>query len=61
MTDRRAYFFLGAAVAVLLVRPLVPQFRWVTLAVAFIYLVFALAFATANLAARRQAIRNGHL
>lgn len=61
MTDRRAYFFLGAALAVFLIQPLVPQFRWLTMSVAFIYLVFALMFAAANLSARNAARRNGHI
>jgi uncharacterized membrane protein YqjE len=61
MTDRRAYFFLASALAVILIQPLVPQYRWVTLSVALIYLVFALLFATANLSARREARRNGHI
>jgi thiol:disulfide interchange protein len=61
MTDRRAYFFLASALAVILIQPLVPQYRWVTLSVALIYLLFALLFATANLSARREARRNGHI
>ena len=61
MTDRRAYFFLAAGLAVVLIQPLVPQFWWLTMSVAFIYLAFALLFATANLSARREARRNGHL
>ena len=61
MTDRRVYFFLVAALVVALVQPLVPQYRWLTLAVAVIYLTFALAFALASLSASRHARRNGHL
>lgn len=61
MTDRRVYFFLGAAVAVAAVQPLVPQYRWVTLSVVGIYLVFAGLFAAADLSAKREARRNGHL
>ncbi|MGH3667163.1 MAG: hypothetical protein ACRDWF_16105 [Acidimicrobiia bacterium] len=57
MNDRRAYFFLAAALAVLAVQGLVPQYRWLTLSVATLYLVFALAFATANLSARRASIK----
>jgi hypothetical protein len=60
VSDRRAYFFLAAALAVLAVQGLVPQYRLLTFSVAVLYLLFALAFATANLAARRQAIKNGH-
>lgn len=61
MTDRRTYFFLGAALAVAAVQPLVPQYRWVTLSVVVIYLVFAALFATADFSARRAAKRNGHV
>lgn len=61
MTDRRTYFFLGAAVAVALVQPLVPQYRTVTLFVVCLYLLFAVLFATADIAAKRAARRNGHL
>ena len=61
MTDRRVYFFLVAALIVFLVQPLVPQFRWLTLTVTVIYLLFALAFALASLSADRHARRNGHL
>jgi hypothetical protein len=61
MTDRRVYFFLVAALLVLLMQPLVPQYRWLTLAVAGIYLLFALAFALASLSATRQAKKNGRL
>jgi hypothetical protein len=56
MNDRRAYFFLAAALAVVAVQGLVPQYRWLTLSVAALYLVFALAFATADLSARRASI-----
>jgi thiol:disulfide interchange protein len=59
--DRRVYFFLVAAVVVFLVQPLVPQFRWLTLTVTVIYLLFALAFALASIAADNHAKRNGHL
>ena len=61
MTDRRVYFFLVAALLVLLMQPLVPQYRWLTLAVAGIYLLFALAFALASLSATRLAKKNGRL
>lgn len=61
MTDRRAYFFLLAALAVVAVTPLVPEFRWATLSVTILYLAFALLFATANLSAKHTARRNGHL
>jgi Ca2+/Na+ antiporter len=61
MTDRRVYFFLAAAFVVFVVQPLVPQFRWLTLAVIVVYLVFALAFALSSLSARNHARRNGRL
>ncbi|HWB88152.1 MAG TPA: hypothetical protein VG872_02980 [Acidimicrobiia bacterium] len=61
MIDRRTYFFLGAALAVAAVQPLVPQFRWATLTVVAVYLVFAGLFAAADISARRAARRNGHL
>ena len=60
MTDRRTYFFLGAALAVALVQPLVPQYRWITVTVIAIYLVFAALFAAADFSAKRSAKRNGH-
>ena len=60
MTDRRVYFFRVAALVVSLVQPLVPQYRWLTMAVVVVYLVFALAFALASLSASRHARRNGH-
>ncbi|MGH8949845.1 MAG: hypothetical protein ACRDX9_00320 [Acidimicrobiia bacterium] len=60
MTDRRAYFALGAGLAVLAVQPMVPQYRWAILAVAFIYLAFAVLFTIANISAKREARRNGH-
>jgi len=44
MRDRRAVFFLLAALVCVLLVPLAgEEFRWVTLAVAFTYLVLALA------------------
>jgi hypothetical protein len=61
MTDRRTYFFLAAGLAVLAIQPLVPQFRWATLAVAIVYILFAIAFAVANVSAKRTARRNGHI
>jgi hypothetical protein len=60
MTDRRTYFFLGAALLIVLVQPLIPQYRWATLSVAGLYLVFAVLFAMSNISARRAARRNGH-
>jgi uncharacterized membrane protein YqjE len=57
--DRRVYFFLVAAVVVLLVQPLVPQYRWLTLAVTVVYLLFALGFGLASISADRHARRNG--
>jgi hypothetical protein len=61
MTDRRVYFFLAAAIVVFLVQPLVPQYRWLTLTVTAVYLLFALAFALASLSTSRRAKVNGHL
>lgn len=61
MTDRRTYFFLASALAVALVQPLVPQYRWATMSVVVIYLLFALLFGAADFSARRTARRNGHL
>lgn len=61
MTDRRTYFFLGAGLIVLAIRPMIPQYRWATLSVAVIYLVLAFLFAAANITAKRTAKRNGHL
>ncbi len=61
MTDRRIYFFLGAAVAVALVQPLVPQYRLVTLSVVVLYLLFAVVFAAADISGKRTARRNGHI
>ncbi|MGQ0848133.1 MAG: hypothetical protein ACT4OP_03300 [Actinomycetota bacterium] len=61
MTDRRAYFFLGTAVAVAATYPLIPnEFRWASAAVAAIYLALAALFAAANLSANRIARKNGH-
>jgi hypothetical protein len=60
VTDRRTYFFLGAALAVALVQPLVPQYRWLTLSVIVIYLVFAGLFAAADYSTKRSAKRNGY-
>jgi hypothetical protein len=59
--DRRVYFFLVAALVVLLVQPLVPQYRWLTLTVTVVYLLFALGFGLASIAADNHAKRNGHL
>jgi len=61
MSDRRAYFFSGAGLAVLAVGPLIPQYRWATISVAVIYLAFTVLFATADISAKRAAKRNGHL
>ena len=61
MKDRRVYFFLVAALVVFLVQPLVPQFRWLILAVTLIYLLFALGFGLASISANNHAKRNGHL
>ena len=61
MTDRRAYFSLGAGLAVLAVQPMVPQYRWATLSIAFIYLAFAVLFTVASISAKRTARRKGHL
>lgn len=61
MKDRRVYFFLAAALVVFLVQPLVPQFRWLTLTVTVIYLLFALAFAVASMSADNHARKNGRL
>jgi hypothetical protein len=61
MTDRRTYFFLGAALLIALVRPLVPQYRWVTIAVLATYLALAALFGAADISARRTAKRNGHV
>lgn len=61
MKDRRVYFFLVAALLVFLVQPLVPQFRWLTLTVTGIYLLFALGFGMASISADKHARRNGHL
>lgn len=60
MTDRRTYFFLGSAIAVAAVRPLVPQYRWATMAVVAVYLILAALFGAADISARRTARRNGH-
>jgi hypothetical protein len=57
--DRRVYFFLGAALVVFLVQPLVPQYRWLTLIVTVIYLLFALGFGLASISADKHARRNG--
>ena len=44
MRDRRALFFLAAALVCVLLLPLAAdEFRWVTLGVAITYLVLALA------------------
>ena len=44
MRDRRATFFLLAALVCLLMLPLAAdEFRWVTLGVSFTYLVLSLA------------------
>jgi len=59
MTDRRTYFFLGAAVAVLGVQPLIPELRWATLSLAVTYLIFAALFAWADFAARRASANRG--
>ena len=40
--DRRAVFFLGAAVVCLLLVPVSSGFAWVSLSVAIVYLVLAL-------------------
>jgi hypothetical protein len=56
--DRRVYFFLIAALVVFLVQPLVPQYRWLTLTVTGIYLLFALAFALASISADNHAKKN---
>ncbi len=61
MTDRRSYFFLGAGLTVFAIEPLIPQYRWATLSVAALYLLFAVLFATASISAKRTARRNGHL
>lgn len=61
MTDRRTYFFLGAALLVGAVQPLVPQYRWATISMVVIYLVFAVLFAAADISAKHTAKRNGHL
>jgi hypothetical protein len=44
-----------------LVQPLVPQFRWATIAIVVIYLLFAVLFAAADISAKHAAKRNGHL
>ena len=61
MTDRRVFFFLSAALIVFLVQPLVPQYRWLTLTVTGVYLLFALAFALASASATRHARKDGRL
>ncbi|MGH8913966.1 MAG: hypothetical protein ACRDZM_05545 [Acidimicrobiia bacterium] len=61
MTDRRTYFFLGAGLIVLVIQPIIPQYRWATISVAIIYLAFAILFATASISAKRAAKKNGHL
>ena len=61
MTDRRVYFSLGAGLIVLMIQPVIPQYRWAIIAVAVVYLAFAVLFALANLSAKREAERNGHL
>lgn len=61
MTDRRTYFFLGAGLVVLIVQPIVPQYRWATVTVAILYLVFAVLFATASISAKRAAEKNGKI
>lgn len=54
MTDRRTYFFLAAGLAVLLIQPIVPEYRWLTMTVAILYFVFAALFTAANLSARQN-------
>ena len=54
MTDRRTYFFLAAGVAVLLIQPVVPKYRWLTITVAIMYFVFAALFTAAHLSARQN-------
>lgn len=61
MTDRRVYFSLGAGLTVLAIQPVIPEYRWATIAVAIVYLGFAVLFALANISAKRTAKRNGHL
>lgn len=60
MTDRRAYFFLGAALVVAATYPLIPpSLNWTALALAMTYLVFAALFAAASISSKRNAKRNG--
>ncbi len=61
MTDRRVYFFLGAALVVVAIYPITPaQYRWVAVSVAVTYVVFAVLFALSSISADRAARRNGH-
>ncbi|MET0830820.1 MAG: hypothetical protein ABWY62_00440 [Acidimicrobiia bacterium] len=60
MTDRRVYFFLGAALVVVAIYPFTPaQYRWVAASVAVIYVVFAVLFAVSSISTERAARRNG--
>jgi hypothetical protein len=60
LTDRRAWFFLAAGIAVILVQPLIPQYRWAAVSVAILYLTFAALFAFASISANRAGHHNGH-
>jgi hypothetical protein len=60
LTDRRAWFFLAAGMAVILIQPLIPQYRWAAVSVAILYLTFAGLFAFASISANRAAHRDGH-
>lgn len=61
MMDRRIYFSLGAGLLVLMTEPVIPEYRWAIFAVAIVYFAFAALFALANVSAKREAERNGHL
>lgn len=53
--DRRALFFLGAAVVCLALTPLTPsEFRWFALTLAGVYLVLAAGSALDNRSRRRH-------
>jgi hypothetical protein len=46
--------------AVILIQPLIPQYRWAAVSVAILYLTFAGLFAFASISANRAAHRDGH-
>jgi hypothetical protein len=60
VTDRRVYFFLGAALVVIAIYPFTPaEYRWVAVSVAVTYVVFAVLFALSSVSAERAARGNG--